>query len=204
MITKDFLKKFISEGKFIVDCDIKNINGEYIRLYEFINKVNFARDCSPNEAQGFIDLFEHPEELPEEMKDLVTGNHSVQFEDNYEACEKMLKLMRPLGYVFEYGLDAEPYDLRKIETFYPDNIQKLNSVGGGFDPDNGNTYAQNRDGSYDPGSEVHISNVVPEWYDELSTSNKREVDALMKKFDVDPKKLSDNYGRSAIITTKSN
>lgn len=32
----------------------------------------------------------------------------------YELNERVLAELRPLGYEFEYYLDAEPYDLRKI------------------------------------------------------------------------------------------
>ena len=60
------------------------------------------------------DLFEHPEELPKAVQNLINGEHDVEFEDTYEACAKMLKIMNSLGYTFEYGLDAEPYDLRKL------------------------------------------------------------------------------------------
>lgn len=58
------------------------------------------------------DLFENPEILPIEVQQII--NHYSNKPNTYENCEKLLKAMQKLGYSFEYGLDAEPYDLHKI------------------------------------------------------------------------------------------
>jgi len=58
-----------------------------------------------------IDLFEHYEELPQVVQDII-----LTFEDEtYEECERLLRELKPHGYIFEYYLDASPYNLTKIE-----------------------------------------------------------------------------------------
>lgn len=57
-----------------------------------------------------IDLFETPELLPLEIQNLLEL-FTVQ---TYETCAELLIKLIPLGYTFDYGLDAVPYNLRKI------------------------------------------------------------------------------------------
>lgn len=59
------------------------------------------------------DLFEQYDKLP---KKLVAIFDKYSDDQTYENCEKMLKEIEPLGYTFEYGLDACPYDLKKIDS----------------------------------------------------------------------------------------
>lgn len=58
-----------------------------------------------------IDLFEQWEQLPENVIE-VLGKYS--FVDTYQGCADFLKELEPLGYTFDYYLNAEPYNLRKI------------------------------------------------------------------------------------------
>lgn len=63
-----------------------------------------------------IDLFNHLELLPIEVKIAIEKFNEVSEIDgtNYKDCEELLRILAPLGYAFEYGLDTEPYDLVKI------------------------------------------------------------------------------------------
>ena len=65
------------------------------------------------EDGGEIDLFEHYDELPEEVQAVL--NRYATDDETYENAEALLQELQPLGYTFEYGLDASPYNLRKIE-----------------------------------------------------------------------------------------
>ena len=59
------------------------------------------------------DLFKTPEKLPAEVQEVLK-----KYEDwpgTYQACNDLLKELKPLGYEFDYYLDAEPYNLRKIK-----------------------------------------------------------------------------------------
>jgi hypothetical protein len=58
------------------------------------------------------DLFETPEKLPVEVRELLENFGEVE---SYSDCERLLNLLKPFGYTFDYYLDAQPYDLRLID-----------------------------------------------------------------------------------------
>lgn len=59
-----------------------------------------------------VDLFEHYTELPTDLCAIID---KYAYSDNtYETCESMLAEVKELGYTFDYDLDAQPYNLRKI------------------------------------------------------------------------------------------
>jgi len=63
------------------------------------------------EMEG-VDLFEDYENQPEEVSAILS---KYELEDNdYDVLEQLLAELKDIGYTFEYGLDGEPYDLRKI------------------------------------------------------------------------------------------
>lgn len=58
------------------------------------------------------DLFETPELIPENVQEILDT-----FDDDkngYLELKRILDELEPLGYTFDYGLDAVPYELRKI------------------------------------------------------------------------------------------
>jgi hypothetical protein len=57
------------------------------------------------------DLFETPEKLPTEIQAILSD--FSEREQTYENCQQLEQALKPHGYTFEWGLDAEPYDLRK-------------------------------------------------------------------------------------------
>jgi hypothetical protein len=61
---------------------------------------------------GQVDLFEQIESLPEEVQN-VLGRYSLE-DESYDNMENLLSELKPLGYTFEYGLDAVPYGLTKM------------------------------------------------------------------------------------------
>jgi len=56
-----------------------------------------------------------PDKMPTEIEFLMTKYES-QFEEglSYEQCREILKAFEKEGYTFDYGLDACPYDLKRI------------------------------------------------------------------------------------------
>ena len=59
------------------------------------------------------DLFETPELIPSEVQDvLVTFDEDA---DSYHELDRLLGELEPLGYTFDYYLDAVPYGLRPID-----------------------------------------------------------------------------------------
>lgn len=59
------------------------------------------------------DLFEYPEEQPEELKAILSKYEDQ--EQDYNTCKALLSEVQAIGYTFEYYLDAVPFDLRKLE-----------------------------------------------------------------------------------------
>jgi hypothetical protein len=59
------------------------------------------------------DLFEHPEGIPKGVQ-LVLDEFNEDNANTYAELRRILRKLKPLGYTFEYGLDACPYDLQKL------------------------------------------------------------------------------------------
>lgn len=59
------------------------------------------------------DLFETPELWPTKLRKILDA-HS-QDDNTYENCQTLEAELKPLGYTFEWGLDAVPFNLRKID-----------------------------------------------------------------------------------------
>jgi len=58
------------------------------------------------------DLFETPELIPEEVQAVLeTFDENA---DDYAELDRILAEIEPLGYIFDYYLDADPYGLRTI------------------------------------------------------------------------------------------
>jgi len=59
--------------------------------------------------ENMTDLFETP---PTEIAHII--NKYRNDEPSYQTCEKMLKKVSKFSYTFDYGLDGQPHDLRKV------------------------------------------------------------------------------------------
>jgi len=83
-------------------------------------KAYFIKEyCDNNKerADEIADLFEHYDELPQEVQsiiDVFNLNKDVT-ENGYDLCKKLVSELEIQGYTCEYGLDAEPYNLQKLE-----------------------------------------------------------------------------------------
>jgi len=62
------------------------------------------------------DLFEQWEHLPIPVLNLIDemNTYAENFGFNYEDCRNFNDEFKKLGYAFDYGLDAQPYNLRKV------------------------------------------------------------------------------------------
>ena len=58
------------------------------------------------------DLFENPELLPIEVLEIL--EKYSESENDYETCSELVRELNSVGYTYEFGLDAEPFNLRKI------------------------------------------------------------------------------------------
>jgi hypothetical protein len=60
-----------------------------------------------------VNLFEDYKNIPKEVNAIIKKYN--YFEDaTYKDLEECLKELETIGYTFDYYLDAQPYDLRKI------------------------------------------------------------------------------------------
>ena len=59
-----------------------------------------------------IDMFDHIELLPNDVAIIL---HRYYTGDNtYENCQNLVSELEAIGWTCSYGLDAEPYELHKI------------------------------------------------------------------------------------------
>ena len=65
------------------------------------------------------DLFETPELLPANVRAIVQkyANNFASNGASYKECKKLVKDLEKHGYTCNYGLDAEPYDLKKLNSY---------------------------------------------------------------------------------------
>lgn len=59
-----------------------------------------------------IDLFDDFDNLPPEIQDIFNGWRENGCQ--YKECARVHDLVYKLGYTFDSGLDAVPYNLRKL------------------------------------------------------------------------------------------
>ncbi|MFT6903924.1 MAG: hypothetical protein ACJAS1_000569 [Oleiphilaceae bacterium] len=74
-----------------------------------------AADAETEDYNEDDDLFVHYESLPEDVMNVVESfGKDDSGDDDYARCEKLIQDLKPLGYVCDYGLDGEPFALRKM------------------------------------------------------------------------------------------
>jgi hypothetical protein len=61
-----------------------------------------------------IDLFEDYTALPKEVQDII--NKFSEMDCDYKNCGNLVDELEAKGYTCDYGLDASPFDLRKVEV----------------------------------------------------------------------------------------
>ncbi len=84
----------------------------YIYAEGYIDDKNYALGGGVEEED--FDLFEDFDNLPQNIQDIF-----FEYEDSdntYERNKEMLSKLNPLGYTFDYGLDAIPFGLKKMKT----------------------------------------------------------------------------------------
>ena len=65
------------------------------------------------EEEEAKDLFEFYEDQPKEVSSILEQFGSFE-ELDYKQLKEMQLNLETIGYTFDYGLDAQPYNLRKI------------------------------------------------------------------------------------------
>lgn len=61
-----------------------------------------------------MDLFESPELIPVEVQ-MVLNTFNEESGNAYRELERINRELQRIGFTFDFGLDADPYDLRPID-----------------------------------------------------------------------------------------
>jgi hypothetical protein len=71
------------------------------------------------------DFFQYHEELPQNIQDLL-----IEFGEcgEYNRCNDLIKILAPLGYTCDYGLDGEPFNLFLISEFEAWKVDKIDFI----------------------------------------------------------------------------
>lgn len=110
------------DGRAVVNKDGYGISAGEVKLQKEEEEVEdkstrkklFGFFEDGGEVEEGVDLFEDYDDIPSNVQE-VLDNYSDAFEDgNYKELEKANKELGKIGYTFEYGLDGQAYDLRKI------------------------------------------------------------------------------------------
>ena len=87
-------------------------------------EVEFNEDIPSDhfpESKITPDLFEHPECIPQEVKEVLDSfSDKVEEGMSYEDCASLVSNLEAVGYTCEYYLQAEPFFLRKKEITLAD------------------------------------------------------------------------------------
>jgi hypothetical protein len=76
--------------------------------------------------EDFKDMFAYYDELPIEIQMILDKYAEMDF--TYENCGNLIDELEVLGWTCEYGLDAEPYDLRQLTNFDKWDDETIDSV----------------------------------------------------------------------------
>lgn len=103
--------KFGSPNEYSKNECEKELSHNFRRTYEGYKKYKKGGDVS-GDYDPEKDLFLKYETLPDDVK-AILDKYSEE-DATYESLAAMTNELEPLGYTFDYYLDAEPYNLRKI------------------------------------------------------------------------------------------
>lgn len=108
--------------KGCIDCfGNKNKEDRYIIINNENNTDEIGENFTKKEAKELckdlnneqnIDLFEKIETLPVEVQEIVL--RYSELDNNYIICDNLVKELNQFGYTCEFGLDAIPFNLKKI------------------------------------------------------------------------------------------
>lgn len=93
----------------MIDPENEMSDGEFIDYLYTHYEVPVLVDAEP----GVLDLFEHMHLVPISVRIKIDAFHH-RSGDAYQNCLTLLRELTEEGYTFEFGLDGEPFNLRKI------------------------------------------------------------------------------------------
>jgi len=95
--------------------------------WKIFRKIKYA---DGGETEEGVDLFEDYDNIPPKLQ-AVLDKYEYAFQDgDYRDLEKALKAVNAIGYTFEYYLDGQAYDLRKIGQKGKSEVEEYAKGGG--------------------------------------------------------------------------
>ena len=77
-----------------------------------INSFSFRQEAEIYDLETKTDLFEDYKKLPQNVKTIL--DKYSEMDNTYEKCKELIKELENIGYTCDYGLDASPFELKKI------------------------------------------------------------------------------------------
>jgi len=116
-IGKKKIKEIDTEIGYMLSSDYIgsiDLSKEYKRIVEKFNVNGYAKGGEINEEEG-VDLFEDDgKHIPENVLEILYKYDDAFADGDYEGLTKANDELSTIGYTFEFYLDGQAYDLRKI------------------------------------------------------------------------------------------
>ena len=97
--------------KWFENLILKEGESKILNCYNAV--VEFIKWYNKQELKETKDLFEFYEDQPENVKSILESYGSIEAM-TYEELTGLQKNLETIGYTFDYELDAQPFNLRKI------------------------------------------------------------------------------------------
>lgn len=94
-----------------------------------IPNIYSLEEITPAASQPDTDLFEHLDELPENVRQILERFAELD-SDSYNDCGNLVKELNAVGYTCDYYLDGVPFNLRKLPqpAQQPDTLTIFNRL----------------------------------------------------------------------------
>ena len=112
----DKLQKDLIDSTIIENCEDRNEAMQRVKrlmMYQGLRLCEYGYTLKISKKVENVDLFDlHYNELPTELVEVLTKYENM--DDTYVNCGNLVDDLNKIGYTCDYYLDAEPYNLRKI------------------------------------------------------------------------------------------
>jgi hypothetical protein len=132
LLALEIFKEKIKKGKFEDGGFMNNVYADGGYFDGTIPKVSsyMSNYADGGETEEGVDLFEDYDNIPPKLQ-AVLDKYEYAFQDgDYRDLEKALKAVNAIGYTFEYYLDGQAYDLRKIGQKGKSEVEEYSKGGG--------------------------------------------------------------------------
>ena len=112
----DKLQKDLIDSTIIENCKDRNeamVRVKNLMMYQGLRLGEYGYTLKISKKVSNVDLFDlHYNELPTELVEVLKKYENM--DDTYVNCGNLVDDLNKIGYTCDYYLDAEPYNLRKI------------------------------------------------------------------------------------------